>query len=245
MVDALAYCRGAEWGERTSISIAVLQLLKSNPKARAADLAGQAKCQRRHLFNVLKWVRLKKYDQLVGRTFACACLLNEQRQSELKQKLGKEYFRAKEVTAWYQDWSGKPMTEWAAYKWCKRLGKPLGKLRGPIRPSGVRKRKKTFSLNRAQLTELRRRQISERRIDGIEKGSLASRWQENPTLRIEAVIRYGTTKESLRQISTILKTDAGRWYRLYADGGDIDTLCFAGTKRARSRRNLGPIESEA
>ena len=245
LLEALAYCERGTQGSRTAISTKLLKLLRDHPACSAEKLAKKAGCNRKHVFKTLRYVRTRDYTKLTGRTFRRTNPLNKKRETELKRKLGKEFFDAKEITAWYTNWSQNSVTEWAAYKWCQRLKKPLHQFRRPAKAPLAKRPRKQFTLDRAQIKELRDRQKLERRSDGIKAGSLDSPYQENPVLRIAAVLRYGTTPETLRQVSKQLNTDAGRWFRLYAENRDIDLLCVVGCKRARARRNLGPVDSES
>lgn len=245
LLPALAYCESGTKGARTAVSVEVLKLLRDHPAWSAEKLAKRAGCNRKHVFKTIRQVSTLEFNKLTGDTFRRTKPLNKKRERELRQKLGSEFFDAKDVTAWYENWSQKSVTEWAAYKWCQRLNKPLHLFGRPVKARLARRSRKTFRLDRAQIRELRDRQKLERRSDGINGGSLRSPYQENPVLRIEAVLRYGTTPDTLREVSKHLRTDAGRWFRSYAENRDIDELCAVGSKRSRARRNLGPVDSEA
>src|SRR5208282_1491549 len=111
---------GKGQGERTLTSMLLVEALQANPHCSAEDLGKIAGCKRKHVFAVLQCVRARQFNNLVGHTFRKRAFLSHRRLVKLKKKLGKQFFDAKEVAAWYENWSGKPASVSAAYKWCQK-----------------------------------------------------------------------------------------------------------------------------
>ena len=243
--EALTYCKveGNGHGERTLTSMLLVEALQANPHCSAEDLGKIAGCKRKHVFAVLQCVRARQFNNLVGHTFRRRAFLSHRRLVELKKKLGKQFFDAKQVVAWYESWSGKPASVSAAYKWCQTAtgnAKPFRSL--PKRPK-TRKSRNVLKLTPAEVRRLEARRAKEVEADKIKdpKG-FGSSYLENPALRITAILEYANSDCTLGTLSKSLGVDIGRWVRQYNEvKGDLDALCEVNGNEARERRGLKPL----
>ncbi len=238
--EALSFCQkqGTPAGERTNASKAILNAILNGHGLSAEVLARQAGCGRKHVFALLKIVRARLYNQLVGFTFRRDALLNSNRLGELKRKLGNEFTNAKDVLVWYESWSGKTASLSAVYKWCQaasRNSRPFRSL--PKLPKSTPARK-ALTLSPAEIEELKARRAKEIEADKIEDpAGFGGPFLENPALRITAILEYASGNDTMINLAKRLGVDVGRWVRHYVSvRRDLDQFCAVQGSHARARR---------
>jgi transposase len=199
----------------------------------AAQIAEDAKCSRAHLFKLLSWVKKREFSKLTD-----CCLIQKPTalspalKKELQEMLGRDLKCAKDVLEWF----GQDVPLSTIYGWCRRLEGGFRRLRDHNCGTTIPKHQtqRSLMLSEGQAAELRNRQKEERMRRNWSEGQLRDPNMElspirprNTVLRIEAVVVYGTTHESVSQIARYLessRSDVRKWVRLYEEGG-IQKLC--------------------
>lgn len=233
---AKIYCLGKNTPKAVVSLDIINQLLKPTGKT-AKDIANDAECSRPHALKVVRWIKTGALGNLAGNgSFRRQALLSKSQQKELHRKLGNELKCAKDVLAWY----GKDAALAIVYGWCRplgfsfRKGRSLERLRGDPRDLGGQQRAPKFELPEKTVVQLRSRQTLEREPLHIPPGELRDLRsvaspirRKNPVLRIEVVIRAGTTGNSVSQIAadlTCSRSDVRKWIQVYKAEG-VDRLC--------------------
>lgn len=234
--EALDYCRASEDcdGERTCISIRVLESLRKNDRRTAKEIGLGSGCGRKHVLKIIGWVKAGEFHELVGNSFGMRPLLDEPHANELKQKLGTDLFSAQDVLDWYKFWSGKSAPESTVYSWCQTAGFPLRNLPKTSKTRQIRRPRKGLKLSQRAENDLRARQAVLVAGKGTLEDVLKSKTRQNPVKRIEAVLLYATTSMTYHQISKKLNVDAARWVRCYCKEG-LEALCEVEKRRVAVR----------